>query len=223
MTKLLAMTGAALVAVVLGSSAAWAGEPADTPTPTSDTPAPTPTATSTPEPEPTVDDVKAAFEGLTRSDVEDMGYVVDDQCVTAADAGAPAELGAMGFHGVNEALIDDQLDPLEPEAVVLDADGNVVAVEYLAPANSGLSLFGEDLVFVPPLNLDALHLWLIENPNGQFADFNPNVTCPAALPETGVGGAAADGGNGLLIAWIAVGAGALSLAGATWALRRRQA
>jgi len=161
-------------------------------------------------------DVEAAFGDLTRADVEAMGYVVDEACISAEAVGAPAALGAMGFHAINESLVDGTLDPLEPEAVLLDADDNVIAVEYVADPNSGLSVLGQDLVFVPPIGQDALHVWFLDNPNGQFADFNPNVSCPAAItiPSTGTGGYVAGGGSGTAI-FVAL---LLGIAGAAAAL-----
>ena len=68
--------------------------------------------------------MEAAFADLTLADVEVMGYVIDEECLTAETVGAPAELGAMGVHAINEALIDDTLDPLEPEIILLDAEDN---------------------------------------------------------------------------------------------------
>ena len=140
MKRLLVLIVAALVVGLVGGSIAFAQED-----------------------EVTTDDVEAAFVDLTRAEVEAMGYVVEEECITAEAVGAPPELGAMGFHAVNESLIDDSIVPSEPEAVLFDADDNVIAVEYIGDPNSGLSVFGEDLVFVEPIGHDALHLWFLEN------------------------------------------------------------
>ena len=115
----------------------------------------------------------------------DAGYVPVTECLTAADLGAPAELGAMGFHYGRLDLIDGTFDPLQPEILVYEPRGDgslhLVAVEYLfvgsgAPEFEGVH-FHE---FPEPFADFALHAWIwLGNPNGTFADFNPNVTCPA--------------------------------------------
>ena len=51
-------------------------------------------------------EIEAEFGGLTRADIEAMGYAVDEECVDAEAAGAPAALGAMGYHAINESLVD---------------------------------------------------------------------------------------------------------------------
>ena len=120
-------------------------------------------------------DIEAAF---------DDGYVLDPHCVSAEDLGAPPEHGDMGFHLVNFDLLDDQFDPLTPEILVYEErpDGklHLVAVEYVTlseepPAFAGEVEFGP----FPPMGGWALHAWVwLGNPNGVFADLNPNVVCP---------------------------------------------
>jgi hypothetical protein len=70
-----------------------------------------------------------------------------------------------------------------------------------------------------------LHAWFIDNPNGQFADFNPNVSCPApaAAPATGTGGYLTPGGNSgmLTVLTLVVGIAGATLVAAGWTLRRR--
>lgn len=105
-------------------------------------------------------------------------------------------LGGMGFHYVNEALVKDpSLDPLKPEVLLYaptEAGPRLVGVEYLAAdADQDLSTTGDrpSLFGVPfdgpmpghepgmPVHYD-LHVWTWEaNPNGIFAQFNPNVRC----------------------------------------------
>ncbi len=143
-------------------------------------------------------EIEAAFGDLTRAEVEAMGYVVDEECVSAEAVGAPAALGAMGFHAVNESLVDTTLVASEPEVILLDADDNVVAVEYLTPPQDPpLSIHGEQLTFVEAVGHDGLHLWFLENPSGQFADFNPNTSCPEVITiaSTGSGGDLSAGGS----------------------------
>lgn len=113
------------------------------------------------------------------------GYDPDDHCV------AHPQLGGMGHHWVNQALIDPGFDPMRPEALLYapQQGGNfrLVGVEYIVidtgqdqPHFDGHPF---DVGGVPPL-MDAgvphwsLHLWVHEdNPNGLFAPFNPNVSC----------------------------------------------
>lgn len=115
----------------------------------------------------------------------DQGYESDEHCVEHPD------LGGMGVHWVNGALIDPVFDPLAPEAL-LYAPGpggglQLVGIEYIvidagqnAPAFDGHPF---DIGGVPPL-MDqgvphwSLHVWVHEeNPSGMFAPFNPNVSC----------------------------------------------
>lgn len=206
--RLVVLIGAAVLAAVVGGSLALAQE------------------------EVTLEDVQAQFGDLTRAEIEALGYVVDPLCVTAELAGAPAELGGMGFHAVNAALIDETVDALEPEIILLDADDNVVGVEYetsTADIDQPVIL-GQEMPLLegghPGMEFDhyVMHAWFIDNPNGQFADFNPNLSCPAApvvAPSTGTGGYLSGGdGSGLtLLPLLAAIAGAMLLAGG-WALRR---
>lgn len=96
--------------------------------------------------------------------------------------------GGMGVHYVRN--IDATLDAADPEALVyeIDADGKlkVVAVEYIIPASfvdptNPPELFGHELHAHSFLPVWVLHVWVWEaNPDGIFADFNPNVAaCPA--------------------------------------------
>lgn len=106
-------------------------------------------------------------------------------------------VGGMGFHYVNPALLrDPTLDPEQPEILLYAPKENgkleLVAVEYFrADADQNRdttgdrpSLFGQPfdgpmLGHAPgmPIHYD-LHVWLYEaNPNGTFAQWNPNVSC----------------------------------------------
>ena len=114
----------------------------------------------------------------------EAGYVMDE-CIAAEDLGAPAELGAMGYHFVNMALIDGTFDPLEPELLVYERRGgalHLVAVEYLYVGEEAPEFAGEVHFHAFPLPFAdfALHAWIWKaNPAGMFAEFNPNVSCPA--------------------------------------------
>lgn len=106
--------------------------------------------------------------------------------------------GAMGFHLINGNLLDTTVDPTQPEALVYAADANgnlkLVAVEYVVfqepwqtefgPGAMAPMLFGEMFMETGAPNryaipaFYALHAWLWEpNPDGIFANFNPNVSC----------------------------------------------
>ena len=210
MKKLLVLIGAAVLSAVIGGSLALAQE------------------------EVTLEDVEAQFGDLTRSEIEALGYVVDPVCITAELAGAPAALGGMGFHAVNAALIDETVDALEPEIILLDADDNVVGVEYeISTADIDQPVvLGQEMPLLegghPGMEFDhyVMHAWFIDNPAGQFADFNPNLTCPAAPvvapPPTGSGGDLTGTGSpaGVTLALLSAIAGA-ALLGSGWALRRR--
>lgn len=171
---------------------------------------------------PTVDDVKAKFGSLTQAEIEAMGYTVQPVCVDAGEVPAPVReqfglpaTAAMGIHAVNEALFDNQVNPLEPEDILLGPDGQVWGVEYEATADTAdPTVFGQPMPLLEgghpgmEFNHYALHLWFVDNPAGMFADFNPALSCaPAALPATG-GAQPAAGVHG---SWLLVAAGLLLL------------
>jgi hypothetical protein len=99
----------------------------------------------------------------------------------------------MGFHYINGALLDDVVDPTQPEALVYAADANgqlrLVALEYVVFQDAWTDehppmLFGQMFMEVPAPNryeipaFYALHAWIWEdNPSGTFAAFNPAVSC----------------------------------------------
>jgi hypothetical protein len=100
-----------------------------------------------------------------------------------------AKLGGMGYHYVNTALLDDQLDVARPEALLYEPQANgqlrLVAVEYVIPAAAWTSpnppeLFGRQLV-LNQFDLWALHVWVwADNPSGIYANWNPRVNCDNA-------------------------------------------
>ena len=109
------------------------------------------------------------------------GYEPDEHCVSVPG------LGGMGFHWVNQSLVDPVFDPLKPEAI-LYAEGpggnlRLIAVEYIV-INIGqpAPMFGEqpfDAGGTPvPVPHWSLHVWLYENnPSGIYTPFNPNISC----------------------------------------------
>ena len=210
MKRLVILIAAALVVGLFGSSIAFAQE----------------------DEEVTVDDVRAEFAGITVAEVEAMGYVEATPCIDASELPPPVleqlnitATAGNGVHFINGALIDTTLDPLEPEAIQFGPDGEIWNVEYLTPPQEEpLEILGQQLSYVEEVDLDALHLWVVDNPNGQFADFNPAVNCgeAKAAPATGTGGYLA-GGRSNAVIFLAL---LLSIAGAAaafggWTLRRR--
>jgi len=113
-------------------------------------------------------------------------------------------VGGMGIHYINTDLLDLDLNPLRPEALVYEPQPNgrlrLGAVEYIVPqapwdaAHPGEvpvihGLQSQDM----PLHLNAalgvyvLHAWIFtRNPAGTFADWNPDVSCPpgTAMPHS---------------------------------------
>lgn len=174
------------------------------------------TASTVTAQEPILEDVKAKFGQLTRTEVEAMGYVVKPPvCVDAKALPPPLlqQLGipataAMGLHAVNKALFDDQVNAHEPEVVLLGPKGEVWGVEYEATAETkNPVVLGQPMRLLEGGHLGmefdhyALHVWFVDNPAGTFADFNPALTCaPAALPTTGGALAAPEFNGGLLAA-----------------------
>jgi hypothetical protein len=115
------------------------------------------------------------------------GYAASDHCV------AHPELGGMGYHWINNTLLDGVFDPLHPE-IMLYAPGpggnlRLVGAEYIVLAGEGVDLAGParphfdgrplDIGGTPfPLPHWSLHVWVHEhNPAGMFAPFNPRVSC----------------------------------------------
>jgi hypothetical protein len=101
-----------------------------------------------------------------------------------------ADLGGMGFHYGNPAIIDGAVDVLEPELLLYEPQKNgnmrLVAVEYIVPftawtASEPPRLFGQSFHRNEAFGIWALHVWHERhNPRGLFADWNPNVTCDDA-------------------------------------------
>jgi hypothetical protein len=110
----------------------------------------------------------------------------------------------MGFHYINGGLLDGNVDPTKPEALVYEPDKhgklNLVALEFVTfksdwdAAHPGVwpSLFGQDFMFTPDHNrfdipaFYSLHVWLWKsNPAGLFMPFNPNVSCDGAVAAGG--------------------------------------
>jgi hypothetical protein len=101
----------------------------------------------------------------------------------------------MGYHMLNPDLVNGEFNLLEPEILVyhVDENGNMVfgAVEYLVPVMDLDNPPAPPTGFIgdedhwhlnPAAGGWALHAWVgIDNPDGVFMDFNPNV--PATPPN----------------------------------------
>jgi hypothetical protein len=100
-------------------------------------------------------------------------------------------VGDMGYHYINTTILDTELDPLQPEALVYVPGPNgqfqLGGVEYIVPAEpwdgTGASqppeLLGHTFHLNPSLGVYVLHAWIWKNnPAGMFEDWNPNVSCP---------------------------------------------
>ena len=106
--------------------------------------------------------------------------------------------GAMGYHYGKPALIDANVDLLEPEVVMYEpqAGGHMrlVGMEYIVPlaawqaAGHDLNnpadvpeLLGQKYTRHSFLPIFKLHIWLWrDNPSGVYADWNPKVSCANA-------------------------------------------
>jgi hypothetical protein len=146
---------------------------------------------STPRPNrsPLVDKVRAAtaqYQDINFALHNNEGWVVGTPCVSG-----PSE-GAMGVHLVNMARVGDGiLDATQPEALIYEpmsgGEFRLVGVEFIALASTvapGPSLEGHLLNYVGDPNRYGLpafyemHVWAWEdNPKGNFADWNTNVSC----------------------------------------------
>ena len=112
-------------------------------------------------------------------------------CISSLD-----NTGAMGFHYINGANLDKVLDPAKPEVLVYAPDKHgrlkLAALEYVIFQSDWYAdhaqgtmpmLFGQEFMpnngtrfQIPPFF--ALHAWIFQdNPSGEFAPFNPNVSC----------------------------------------------
>lgn len=140
------------------------------------------------------DDLDAAIDQLR------LGTVAFHSIDVAAAAGWNSEIsecvespaGGMGYHIANIDHLADggKLRLLQPEVLLYapTADGSMafLGVEYIIPAEDwphaeAPEFLGRELHFNPVLGIWALHVWSARpNPDGLFADFNPDVDCAFA-------------------------------------------
>jgi hypothetical protein len=140
----------------------------------------------------TVRQATARFQNIEAATA--AGYADPLTCVSG-----PQE-GTMGVHFANADLLGDGvLDPQHPELLVYEPKNGqlqLVAVEYLVFAEawdannpSPPVLLGQLLHYVGSPNRYGLpafyevHVWAWkDNPNGMFADWNPDVSCAEYTP-----------------------------------------
>lgn len=123
------------------------------------------------------------FEDFDASQAAGYTFLFMDMCMEDQSS---AQLGGMGFHYVNAALLDASVDVSTPEALLYetgdDGELQLVAVEYVIPRDAWTSqspptLFGRPFT-LNAFDLWALHVWVWkDNPSGVFADWNPAVSC----------------------------------------------
>lgn len=147
-----------------------------------------------------VDTVAQTYSGYTLERAEREGYKRDPFCLDASDFGHDPARGAMGFHATNASLLRGPIDPSRPQALMFDAHGRVVGVEYeimVDAVGEVPALFGRAFTRLRAHagvahEHYALHLWFVDNPSGRFSDFNPRLSCPL---ESAPGGQAPAAGG----------------------------
>ncbi|HEY8176563.1 MAG TPA: hypothetical protein VIF32_12765 [Gemmatimonadaceae bacterium] len=108
---------------------------------------------------------------------------------TVPDCLVHAHHGAMGYHHVNRGYVDAKLDVERPEILLYERrpDGTyrLNAVEFIVPYRAwprdsvAPVLMGQKLNHEDNLKIWYLHVWAwTKNPEGLFANFNPDVACP---------------------------------------------
>lgn len=126
------------------------------------------------------------------------GYFSTLGCVEYPDPGGPGRVpypaGGMGVHFLNPGLIGPVPDPLRPQILVYEPDGDklrLVGVEWFIPLATGVKerphLFGVPFdgpmeghhpLLPTALHHYDLHVWLFKtNPAGVFSPTNPTVKC----------------------------------------------
>lgn len=104
---------------------------------------------------------------------------------------AHSELGGMGLHFLNAALLDGDVEVTEPEFLVYEpgpqGTRRLVAAEYVVPfdiapaAGDPPTLFGQHFHANQTFGVWALHVWAWRhNPRGVFAEWNQEVSCEHA-------------------------------------------
>jgi hypothetical protein len=133
------------------------------------------------------------FHNLQRAENAGYGFFTDSKGIACI---AMTGMGGMGVHFVKSALVGDPTEQVRhPEALVyrINSKGalQLAAAEYVVIASAWDAthakrpqLFGHRFMLTPAGNryglpaFYSLHAWAwYHNPAGQFAMFNPRVTC----------------------------------------------
>ena len=116
----------------------------------------------------------------------------------AVAAGYPKEVpdclvhehhGAMGYHHVNRSLLTTKLEVTKPQILLYERRGDeyhLNGVEFIVPYrlwprdSVAPTIMGRTMKHEDNLKIWYTHVWAwTNNRDGLFADFNPDVTCPA--------------------------------------------
>lgn len=139
---------------------------------------------------PYADDLAAARQALERYSEIDVaiadGFERLFECISG-------ERGAMGVHYIHPGRVDNKLVLAEPEVLMYEpqSDGSMklVSVEHIVfekdwtnatpPQFLGRTLKRKTTVGAHPVDpFYEIHVWhWRDNPNGRFADWNPQVSC----------------------------------------------
>jgi hypothetical protein len=101
--------------------------------------------------------------------------------------------GAMGYHHVNRELLTTQLDVTKPQILLYERNGSeyrLNGVEFIIPYRlwprdtTAPTIMGQRMKHEDNLKIWYTHVWAWKNnSDGLFADFNPDVTCPASASK----------------------------------------
>jgi hypothetical protein len=151
------------------------------------------TATSTSSPSPAAYGAEVQA-GYAKVRAATAAYRVLDSAVAH---GYPAKVaqclsdptyGAMGFHHLNRANVDNKIELEKPEILLYERKANgtygLNGVEYIIPYrvwpkdSVPPKLMGRDMYKSESLQLWYTHVWVwTPNSAGLFADWNPDVKC----------------------------------------------
>jgi len=127
------------------------------------------------------------------------GYLSTLGCIEYPEGGSEGAMqyapGGMGVHFLNMQLVGPELDPMKPQVLIYEPDGDrlrLVAAEWFMPAElvqaEVPSIFGKELqgpmeghkpLMPGGFHHYDLHVWLWkDNPGGVFSPTNANVACP---------------------------------------------
>lgn len=95
----------------------------------------------------------------------------------------------MGNIYINQALVDNTFDPMQPEAFTFDNCGRLLAAHYIVCSEQPVVQFGQNFVASPLLpGTQQLAVWLFRNnPNGLFCLQAPRILCAGSVERCFVG------------------------------------